>query len=172
MRHSAGRTCIRRAASKVKSLAGTVRAVRAAQRAGRRVVFTNGCFDLLHQGHIRYLERARALGDLLVVAINSDESVRRLKGPGRPVVAADQRAEVLAALEAVDAVLVFDELDPERVIRALRPDVLVKGGDWTVDRIVGAEFVQSRGGVVRSLPYVAGTSTTELIRRIAAAQRD
>jgi len=162
----------RRAASKVRSLAGAVRAVRAAQRAGRRVVFTNGCFDLLHQGHIRYLERARTLGDLLVVAINGDESVRRLKGPGRPVVAAVQRAEVLAGLEAVDAVLVFDELDPERVIRALRPDVLVKGGDWTVDRIVGAEFVQSRGGVVRSLPYVAGTSTTELIRRIAAAQRD
>ena len=139
---------------------------------GLKVVFTNGCFDLLHQGHIRYLERARTLGDLLVVAINCDESVRRLKGPGRPVVPAAQRAEVLAALEAVDAVLVFDELDPERVIRALRPDVLVKGGDWTVDRIVGAEFVQSRGGAVRSLPYVAGTSTTELIRRIAAAQRD
>ena len=163
---------IRRAAHKVKSLAGAVRAVRAAQRAGRRVVFTNGCFDLLHQGHIRYLEQARNLGDLLVVAINGDGSVRRLKGPGRPVVPAVQRAEVLAGLEAVDAVLVFHELDPERVIRAIRPDVLVKGGDWPVDRIVGAEFVLSRGGAVRSLPYVAGTSTTELIRRIAAAQRD
>jgi len=156
----------------VKSLAGAVRAARAAQRAGRRVVFTNGCFDLLHQGHIRYLEQARNLGDLLVVAINGDGSVRRLKGPGRPVVPAVQRAEVLAGLEAVDAVLVFHELDPERVIRAIRPDVLVKGGDWPVDRIVGAEFVLSRGGAVRSLPYVAGTSTTELIRRIAAAQRD
>jgi D-beta-D-heptose 7-phosphate kinase/D-beta-D-heptose 1-phosphate adenosyltransferase len=161
---------IRRAASKVKSLAGAVRAARAAQRGGRRVVFTNGCFDLLHQGHIRYLERARTLGDLLVVAINSDASVRRLKGPGRPVVPAAQRAEVLAALEAVDLVLVFHELDPERVIRALRPDVLVKGGDWAVDRIVGAEFVQSLGGRVRSLPYVAGTSTTELIGRIVDAQ--
>jgi rfaE bifunctional protein nucleotidyltransferase chain/domain len=172
MRRKVRAARIRRAASKVKSLAGAVRAVRAAQRAGRRVVFTNGCFDLLHQGHIRYLERARTLGDLLVVALNSDASVRRLKGPGRPVVAAAQRAEVLAALEAVDAVLIFDEVDPERVIRALRPDVLVKGGDWTVDRIVGAAFVRSRGGVVRSLPYVPGTSTTALIRRIAAARRD
>jgi len=171
MRRKVRAARIRRAASKVKSLAAAVRAARAAQRAGRRVVFTNGCFDLLHQGHIRYLERARALGDLLVVAINSDASVRRLKGPGRPVVAAAQRAEVLAALEVVDAVLIFDEPDPERVIRAIGPDVLVKGGDWTVDRIVGAGFVQSRGGLVRSLPYVAGTSTTELIRRIAAARR-
>jgi D-beta-D-heptose 7-phosphate kinase/D-beta-D-heptose 1-phosphate adenosyltransferase len=153
----------------VKSLAGAVRAARAAQRGGRRVVFTNGCFDLLHQGHIRYLERARALGDLLVVAINSDASVRRLKGPRRPVVPAGQRAEVLAALEAVDLVLVFHELDPERVIRALRPDVLVKGGDWTVDRIVGAAFVRSLGGRVRSLPFVPGTSTTDLIDRIVGA---
>ena len=142
------------------------------RRQGKRIVLTNGCFDILHAGHARYLRQAAGLGDVLVVGLNSDDSVRRLKGPGRPVVAAVQRAEVLAGLEAVDAVLVFDELDPERVIRALRPDVLVKGGDWTVDRIVGAEFVQSRGGVVRSLPYVAGTSTTELIRRIAAAQRD
>jgi len=160
----------RRAAGKVKSLTGAVRAVRAAQRGGRRAVFTNGCFDLLHPGHIRYLEQARALGDLLVVAINGDDSVRRLKGPTRPVVPAAQRAEVLAALEAVDLVLVFHELDPERVIRSIRPDVLVKGGDWTVDRIIGAEFVQSLGGTVRSLPYVAGTSTTELIRRIVDAQ--
>ena len=172
MSRERGAARIRRAAHKVKSLVGAVRAVRAAQRAGRRVVFTNGCFDLLHQGHIRYLEQARGLGDLLVVAINGDGSVRRLKGPGRPVVPAVQRAEVLAGLEAVDTVLVFHELDPERVIRAIRPDVLVKGGDWPVERIVGAEFVQSRGGAVRSLPYVAGTSTTELIRRIAAAQRD
>jgi D-beta-D-heptose 7-phosphate kinase/D-beta-D-heptose 1-phosphate adenosyltransferase len=155
-----------RAASKVKSLAGVVRAVRKAQVAGRRVVFTNGCFDLLHRGHTRYLERARSLGDLLVVAVNGDASVRALKGSGRPVVAADQRAEVLAALAAVDYVVIFDELDPARVIRAVQPDVLVKGGDWRVSQIVGADFVQSRGGTVRSLPYVDGASTSGLIGRV------
>lgn len=158
-----------RAATKVKSLTGAVRAVRRTQAAGRRVVFTNGCFDLLHRGHTRYLERARALGDLLVVAVNSDASVRRLKGGGRPVVPAQERAEVLAALAAVDLVLVFDELDPARVIRALRPDVLVKGGDWPVDRIVGSDFVRRMGGMVRSLPYVQGASTSELIRRAISA---
>lgn len=158
------------AASKVKSLAAVVRAVRTARAAGRRVVFTNGCFDLLHRGHIRYLEQARALGDLLVVAMNSDASVRRLKGPGRPVVPADERAEVLAALAAVDLVLIFDEPDPARVIRSVKPDVLVKGGDWPVDQIVGADFVQATGGRVRSLPYLEGASTSELIRRIAAAE--
>ena len=156
-----------RTTRKVKSLGGVVRAVRAAQRAGRRVVFTNGCFDLLHRGHTRYLEQARALGDLLVVAINSDASVRALKGPSRPVVPAEQRAEVLAALAAVDLVAIFDELDPARVIHAVCPDVLVKGGDWPISQIVGADFVQSRGGAVRSLPYVDGASTSDLIDRIA-----
>lgn len=157
-----------RAASKVKSLVGVVRAVRKAQAAGRRVVFTNGCFDLLHRGHTRYLERARSLGDALVVAINSDCSVRTLKGLGRPVVPAEERAEVLAALAAVDYVVIFDELDPARVIRAVRPDVLVKGGDWPVSQIVGADDVQSRGGRVLSLPYVEGASTSALIGRVLA----
>ena len=157
-----------RAASKVKSLAAVVRAVRRAQAAGGRVVFTNGCFDLLHRGHTRYLERARSLGDALVVAINSDRSVRALKGPGRPVVPAEQRAEVMAALAVVDYVVVFDELDPARVIRAVRPDVLVKGGDWPISRIVGADYVQSRGGRVLSLPYVEGASTSALIGRALA----
>ena len=157
-----------RAASKVKSLTEVVRMVRKAQAAGRRVVFTNGCFDLLHRGHTRYLERARSHGDALVVAINSDLSVRALKGPGRPVVPAEQRAEVMAALAAVDYVVVFDELDPARVIRAVRPDVLVKGGDWPISRIVGADFVQSRGGRVLSLPYVEGASTSALIARALA----
>ena len=160
---------MRRAATKVKSVQAAVRAVRRAQAAGRKVVFTNGCFDLLHRGHIRYLEQARSLGDLLVVALNSDASVRRLKGAGRPVVPADQRAEVLAALAAVDLVLIFGGLDPGEVIRTLRPDVLVKGGDWPVDQIVGAGFVRGTGGVVRSLPYVEGASTTALIRRLASA---
>ena len=157
-----------RAAAKVKSLVGAVRAVRKMQAAGRRIVFTNGCFDLLHRGHVRYLEQARAQGDALVVAINSDDSVRALKGPRRPIVPAEQRAEVLAALAAVDLVLVFEELDPDRVIRAIRPDVLVKGGDWPIARIVGADFVLSRGGIVRSLPYVEGASTSNLIARIEA----
>jgi D-glycero-beta-D-manno-heptose 1-phosphate adenylyltransferase len=157
---------IQRAASKVKTLTGATRAVRRAQAAGRRVVFTNGCFDLLHRGHVRLLERARALGDLLVVAVNSDGSVRGLKGPGRPVVPAAERAEVLAALQTVDLVLVFDEPTPARVIEAVRPDVLVKGGDWPVDRIVGADVVLTRGGRVLSLPLVAGASTTALIHRI------
>lgn len=157
-----------RAASKVKSLAGLVRAVHKVRAAGCRVVFTNGCFDLLHRGHTRYLERARALGDVLVVAINSDASVRTLKGPSRPVTAAAERAEVLAALTAVDFVVIFDDLDPARVIRAVRPDVLVKGGDWPVSQIVGADFVQAQGGTVRSLPYVDGASTSALIERIVA----
>lgn len=159
-----------RAARKVKFLPAVVRAVRKAQAAGHRVVFTNGCFDLLHRGHIRYLEQARALGDFLVVAVNSDASVRQLKGAGRPVVPADQRAEVLAALAAVDLVLIFDDPDPGRVIRAVRPDVLIKGGDWSVDRIVGGDFVRSIGGRVRSLPYVKGTSTSALIRRMASGE--
>src|SRR5574342_25459 len=126
---------ILRAARKVKSLAAAVRAVRRAQAAGRRVVFTNGCFDLLHRGHIRYLEQARSLGELLVVAVNSDASVRQLKGKSRPVVPQAERAEVLAALAAVDLVLIFDELDPARVMRAVRPDVLVKGGEGRVGQI-------------------------------------
>jgi len=162
-----GRTL--RAGRKVKSLRAVVRTVRKAQAAGRRVVFTNGCFDLLHRGHTRYLERARGLGDLLVVAVNSDACVRQLKGAGRPAVPAAERAEVLAALAAVDLVLIFDELDPGRVIRAVRPDVLVKGGDWAVDRIVGADFVRSTGGRVRSLPYLEGASTSALIRRLTSA---
>jgi rfaE bifunctional protein nucleotidyltransferase chain/domain len=133
------------------------------------VVFTNGCFDLLHRGHTRYLEQACALGDLLVVAVNSDASVRQLKGAGRPVVPDRERAEVLAALASVDLVLIFDDLDPDRIIRSVRPDVLVKGGDWPPDQIVGADFVRSVGGRVRSLPYVKGASTSELIRRLASA---
>ncbi len=160
-----------RAASKVKSLAGVVRSVRKAQAAGRRVVFTNGCFDLLHRGHTRYLEQARALGDVLVVAVNSDRSVRALKGLGRPVVPEEQRAEVLAALAAVDYTVIFDELDPARVIRAVRPDVLVKGGDWPISKIVGADDVQSRGGRVLSLPYVEGASTSSLIGRVMKASK-
>jgi D-beta-D-heptose 7-phosphate kinase/D-beta-D-heptose 1-phosphate adenosyltransferase len=136
------------------------------KRNGRRVVFTNGCFDLLHPGHIRSLEHARSLGDALIVGLNSDASVRQLKGEGRPVIPERERAEILAALECVDGVLIFDDLTPQRVIAALLPDVLVKGGDWPGDKIVGREEVEAAGGRVVSAPVVAGYSTTEILKKI------
>lgn len=138
------------------------------KRAGKRLVFTNGCFDLLHAGHVRYLSDARALGDALVVALNSDRSVRSLKGEGRPILNERERVEVIAALEAVDYVIVFDEETPRELIAALLPDVLVKGGDWPLDQIVGREEVEAAGGRVLSLPYVEGSSTSEIIERIKA----
>jgi D-beta-D-heptose 7-phosphate kinase/D-beta-D-heptose 1-phosphate adenosyltransferase len=137
---------------------------------GRRVVFTNGCFDLLHPGHVRLLEQARALGDALVVGLNSDASVRRLKGAGRPLLPQAGRAEVLAALACVDFVTIFEEETPRALIAALLPDVLVKGGDWAENEIVGREEVEAAGGKVVRLPLVAGYSTTELIERIAGKQ--
>ena len=141
--------------------------VRARLRAaGRRLVFTNGCFDLLHVGHVRYLEQARALGDVLLVAINSDRAVRELKGPGRPVMNEQERAEVLAALSAVDYVTVFDELSPRRLIARLLPDILVKGGDYALDEIHGREEVEAAGGRVVALPFVNGASTSGIIERI------
>jgi rfaE bifunctional protein nucleotidyltransferase chain/domain len=133
---------------------------------GRRLVFTNGCFDLLHVGHVRYLQQARALGDALIVAINSDRAVRELKGAGRPVMNEEERAEVLAALAAVDYVTVFDELSPRTLIAQLLPDVLVKGGDYGLDDIHGREEVEAAGGRVYALPFIAGASTTEMIERI------
>ncbi len=136
------------------------------KRNGRRVVFTNGCFDLLHPGHIASLEKARSLGDVLIVGLNSDASVRQLKGAGRPVLPERERAEILAALECVDAVVIFDELTPREVIARLLPDILVKGGDWASDQIVGREEVEAAGGRVVSIPVVAGYSTTEILRKI------
>jgi rfaE bifunctional protein nucleotidyltransferase chain/domain len=136
------------------------------KRNGRRIVFTNGCFDLLHPGHIGSLEQARSLGDALVVGINSDASVRQLKGAGRPVLPERERAEILAAMECVDAVVIFDEPTPREVIARLLPDVLVKGGDWPGDQIVGREEVEAAGGRVVSIPVVAGYSTTEILRKI------
>lgn len=150
---------------KVLARASAARAVRAAQRAGERVVFTNGCFDLLHVGHVRSLEQARSLGDRLVVAVNSDASVRRLKGPSRPLVPARQRAEVLAALGCVDVVVVFGEDTPLRTIRALRPDVLAKGGDWSLDTIVGRSEVLGWGGRVVRLREIPGVRTSALVAR-------
>lgn len=140
------------------------------QSSGRRVVFTNGCFDLLHPGHARYLCAARALGDYLVIGVNTDRSVRAIKGQGRPVVPEDDRAEMLAALDFVDAVVLFDEEDPLRVIQTLRPDVLVKGGDWSEKDIVGADEVRSAGGEVRRIPLVPGRSTSTIIERIRSGQ--
>jgi len=136
------------------------------KRNGKRVVFTNGCFDLLHPGHIRLLESARALGDFLIVGINSDAGVRSLKGPGRPVIPASERAEILASLECVDAVLIFDEPTPQKVIAALLPDVLVKGGDWPGDQIVGREEVEAVGGKVVRVDVVQGFSTTDILKKI------
>ncbi len=130
------------------------------------LVFTNGCFDLIHPGHVRYLATARALGDALVVALNDDSSVRRLKGEGRPILNEKERSEVVAALEAVDYVIVFSEETPRELIAAVLPDVLVKGGDWPLDEIIGREEVEAAGGRVLSLPYVEGSSTTDIIERI------
>ncbi len=142
------------------------------QRQGRRVVFTNGCFDLLHVGHVRYLQAARALGDFLVVGLNDDASVRRLaKGPERPVVPQAERAEILAALACVDAVVIFSQDTPLELILLLRPDVLVKGGDYTPATIVGCQEVQSWGGSVQVIPFVSGYSTSGLIQRIRAGRK-
>jgi D-glycero-beta-D-manno-heptose 1-phosphate adenylyltransferase len=139
------------------------------KRNGRRVVFTNGCFDLLHPGHIRTLERARDLGDVLIVGLNSDASVRQLKGEGRPLIPERERAEILAAMESVDVVIIFDDLTPQKVIAELLPDVLVKGGDWSDDRIVGREEVEAAGGRVVSAPLAPGYSTTDIVRKIREA---
>ena len=139
--------------------------------AGARIVFTNGVFDLLHRGHVEYLAEARAFGNCLVVGLNSDASVRRLgKGPERPLVAEADRAEVLAALRSVDLVVIFDDDTPERLIREVRPDVLVKGGDWAIEAIVGREFVQSYGGRVVSVPLRSGFSTRALVERMRGAR--
>jgi rfaE bifunctional protein nucleotidyltransferase chain/domain len=141
------------------------------KRNGRRIVFTNGCFDLLHPGHIRSLELARELGDALIIGLNSDASVRQLKGEGRPVIAERERAEILAALESVDAVVIFDDLTPREVITRLLPDILVKGGDWPGDQIVGREEVEAAGGRVVSVAFVPGYSTTAILRKIREGAR-
>lgn len=137
------------------------------RRQKQAIVFTNGCFDLMHIGHTRYLQAARSLGDLLVVGVNSDESVRALKkGSDRPIVPEAQRAEILAALACVDYVVIFSEPDPGSLIAALQPNILVKGGDWSLDRIVGRETVEALGGHVQTIPLVSGVSTTALVQRI------
>nr|HID57918.1 D-glycero-beta-D-manno-heptose 1-phosphate adenylyltransferase [Desulfobacterales bacterium] len=132
----------------------------------KKIVFTNGCFDILHLGHVRYLEAAKAEGDILVVGVNSDHSVRCIKGPGRPILPQDQRTHVLAALASVDFVTIFDEPDPLNLIESLRPDVLVKGADWDENEIVGRDIVEADGGRVVRIPLVKGVSTTGIVKRI------
>ena len=138
----------------------------AARTNGKIVVFTNGCFDLLHRGHIYLLREAKALGDLLVVAINSDQSVKAIKGPTRPILAETDRLELIASMEMVNYVLLFDEPDPYNIISILRPDILVKGGDWSTEEVVGGDLVQGNGGKVVVVPYLKGFSTTEIIAKI------
>ena len=152
---------------KVKNLPTLLQIIRRLKKQGKRVVFTNGCFDLLHLGHVTYLDRAKSKGDRLIVAVNSDRSVRKLKGKERPLVPQSDRARVLAGLESVDYVTIFDEPTPLSLIRAIQPDVLVKGADWKKEDIIGGDVVQHRGGKVVTIPVVKGISTTKNIERIA-----
>jgi rfaE bifunctional protein nucleotidyltransferase chain/domain len=155
--------------NKILELEEAVERVTQLKRAGKRVVFTNGCFDLLHPGHTRYLSEARQLGDSLLVAVNSDRSVRALKGPDRPVIPEAERAEVLAALKCVDYVTIFDELTPRTLIARMLPHVLVKGADWGLSEIVGREEVEAAGGRAVSIPVVPGFSTSVLIQKYRQA---
>jgi D-beta-D-heptose 7-phosphate kinase/D-beta-D-heptose 1-phosphate adenosyltransferase len=150
---------------KVKTRSQILSFRKAAKKKGKRVVFTNGCFDLLHAGHVDYLERARSLGDYLVIAVNSDASVKRLKGSTRPLNGLSDRMRVLAALACVDCVVSFSEDTPLRLIQELTPDVLVKGGDYRIAEVVGGEWTRSHGGTVRVLPFLKGKSTTKIIKR-------
>lgn len=153
--------------AKIKSrraMAGIARRLRAD---GKKIVFTNGCFDILHRGHVVYLEKASRMGDALIVGLNSDRSVRAIKGPSRPVNGELARASVLAALSSVTYVTIFGEETPEKVIKLIRPDVLVKGGDWGAEKIVGSDFVKSLGGRVARIPFVKGYSTTSTIKRMS-----
>jgi len=134
--------------------------------AGRKIVFTNGCFDLIHTGHTRYLAKAKSFGDLLIVAVNGDASVRGIKGDKRPINTEAERMETLAALESVDYVVLFNEPDPHQIIAELQPDVLVKGGDWQIEKIIGRDIVEARGGKVVSVGYIEGASTTGIIEKI------
>jgi rfaE bifunctional protein nucleotidyltransferase chain/domain len=156
---------------KVVSQQELIQATAREKRDGRRVVFTNGCFDLLHPGHVRCLAKARALGDVLIVAVNSDQSVRGNKGPERPLVAEQDRAEVLAALACVDYVTIFDEPTPRELISRVLPSVLVKGADWALDTVAGREEVEAAGGRVVSIPIAPGYSTTNLVQRIRNGAR-
>lgn len=153
--------------SKIKSLKSLKRIITHLQAKGKKVVFTNGCFDLLHYGHTKYLEDAKRKGDVLVVAVNSDASVKRIKGKSRPIIHQADRAKVIAALESVDFVTVFNQNTPFEVIKLLKPDILVKGADWNKNNIVGADIVKAQGGKVYAIKLAPGRSTTGIIKKIA-----
>ena len=157
---------------KIKSLEEVQRECADLRAAGKKIAFTNGCFDILHPGHTRYLYKARASADFLVVALNSDASLKALKGPGRPILPEEARAELLAALGFVDAVVIFDEDTPLKLIKKLLPDVLVKGADWSEEEIVGADVVKEAGGEVERIPVVKGFSTSSIVERIVASSAE
>lgn len=154
------------ALDKIVTLEGLVARLGRVRKSGQKIVFTNGCFDIVHVGHVRYLAEARSQGDMLIVGLNSDGSTRTIKGEKRPIVCQDHRAEVLASLACVDYVVLFEEPDPLRLIQTLKPDVLVKGEDWAADAIIGAEDVKSRGGKIVRISFVEETSTTAIIQTI------
>ena len=159
----------RPAAERLLSQPAVAAFVRRERGSGHSIVFTNGVFDLLHPGHVRYLQAARALGDVLIVGLNADDSVRRNKGPERPITSEDERGELLASLECVDAVVIFHEDIPDEIIRLVQPDILVKGADWAADQIVGRDTVEARGGRVVRMPVEPGFSTTSIVERVRNA---
>lgn len=152
--------------NKIKDKEDLKKVVERVKKEGKRVVFTNGCFDLIHVGHTRYLEEAKKLGDILIVAVNSDQSVRAIKGKKRPIIPEEERAEVVSALQCVDFVVIFEEPDPLNIISLLKPDVLVKGGDWGEDAIIGREVVESIGGKVVRISEIKGASSSSIINKI------
>ncbi len=152
--------------NKIKDLDTLIKTVSLQKKEGKKIVFTNGCYDLIHVGHIRCFQESKKLGDKLIVALNSDRSVRTLKGPNRPIIPEEERAEIVAAMESVDYVTIFDQDNPLEIIAAVKPDILVKGGDWSLDTIVGRDIVESYGGKVLPLPLVPGVSTTRIIESI------
>jgi len=151
---------------KIRELPDAKKEVERLRSKNKKIVFTNGCFDILHVGHARYLYAAREMGDLLIVAMNSDRSVKAIKGPDRPIMNQSERSEMLASLECVDMVIMFNEDNPMELIRYLMPDILVKGGDWKEEDIIGADVVKAAGGQVRSIPFIKGYSTSDIIKRI------
>jgi D-beta-D-heptose 7-phosphate kinase/D-beta-D-heptose 1-phosphate adenosyltransferase len=153
--------------SKIKDSKNLFRTLSALRGKGKKIVFTNGCFDILHVGHVDYLSKARRLGDVLVVGLNSDSSVKKIKGKDRPINKESDRAKVLSSLYFVDYITSFSEPTPENLIKKVRPDILVKGGDWKIEDIVGGSFVRSYGGKIKSIPFVKGYSTTSIIERSA-----
>ncbi|MBU4258105.1 MAG: D-glycero-beta-D-manno-heptose 1-phosphate adenylyltransferase [Proteobacteria bacterium] len=157
--------------SKIITLKDLLEKIRLLRKQGKKIVFTNGCFDIMHVGHVRYLSKAKAKGKILVVGLNSDKSVNTIKGGKRPIICEDQRAEVLASLWCVDYIIVFNEPDPLKLIQAIKPDVLVKGADWSEDKIIGADFVKKNGGQVVRVPLVPEISTSSIMHKILEIYR-